>query len=148
MKSVRADHQLTTLHRVLRGGRHVLLVPAAHAGSVSGSPALRPYHADLDIASGDVTHVVLVRPDGHVAARGRPGHLDTVTDYLRDLFSGPACHPSTGALKGVRHTRPTAPSQIEDPDPAKPELDYLSAAEGKECTGDTRSGPAGWRRSS
>lgn len=95
---VRADGQLTTLHCVLRGGRHVLLVPAAHQASVPGDPALRPYRADLDIVSGDVTHVVLVRPDGHVAARGRPGRLDTVTDYLRDLFREPACHPATSAL--------------------------------------------------
>jgi len=31
--------------------------------------------------------VVLVRPDGHVAARGRPGRLEAVTGYLRDLFT-------------------------------------------------------------
>jgi hypothetical protein len=121
---VRADGQLTTLHRVLRGGRHVLLVPAAHAASVPGDPALRPYRTDLDIVSGDVTRVVLVRPDGHVAARGRPGRLDTVTDYLRDLFREPACHPSMSAPKAVHYTRPTAPSQTEDhlgdADSAKP----------------------------
>jgi 2-polyprenyl-6-methoxyphenol hydroxylase-like FAD-dependent oxidoreductase len=33
--------------------------------------------------------VVLVRPDGHVAARGRPGRMAAVTGYLRDLFREP-----------------------------------------------------------
>ena len=82
---VRADGQLTTLHRVLRGGRHVLLVPAAHAAGVLADPMLRPYQGDLDIVSGDATPVVLIRPDGHVAARGRPGSLESVAGYLRDL---------------------------------------------------------------
>ena len=34
--------------------------------------------------------VVLVRPDGYVAARGRPGSMPSVTGYLRRLFSEPA----------------------------------------------------------
>jgi hypothetical protein len=33
--------------------------------------------------------LVLIRPDGHVAARGRPGSMDAVTGYLRDLFREP-----------------------------------------------------------
>jgi 2-polyprenyl-6-methoxyphenol hydroxylase-like FAD-dependent oxidoreductase len=72
---VQADGQATTLHRVLRKGRHVLVIPAAHAGLLSDS-ALRPYREDLDIVTrtpGDHGLVVLVRPDGHVAARGGPG---------------------------------------------------------------------------
>jgi len=32
----------------------------------------------------------LVRPDGYVAARGRPGDMATVTGYLRDLLGEPA----------------------------------------------------------
>ena len=33
---------------------------------------------------------ILVRPDGHVGARGRPGSMHAVTDYLHDLFGEPA----------------------------------------------------------
>ena len=89
---VHADGQATTLHQVLRGGRHVLVIPAAHAGLLSDS-ALRPYREDLHIvmrAPGDHGLVVLVRPDGHVAARGRPGRMEAVTGYLHDLFTEPA----------------------------------------------------------
>src|SRR5215469_4069816 len=83
---VRADGELTTLHRVLRGGRHVLLVPAAHAAGVLADPMLCPYRGDFDVVSADVKPVVLIRPDGHVAARGRPGGLEPLAGYLRDLF--------------------------------------------------------------
>jgi 2-polyprenyl-6-methoxyphenol hydroxylase-like FAD-dependent oxidoreductase len=96
---VRAGTQVTTLHGVLRGGRHVLVVPAAAAADVASDPGLRPYAGDLDMVTGDVEPgsrhgvagtVLLVRPDGHVAARGRPGRMPAVTGYLRDLFAGPA----------------------------------------------------------
>jgi len=104
---VRADGQLTTLHRVLRGGRHVLLVPA-HAASVLADAALGPYHEDLDVVTIDAGKapgrgnsgtgpVILVRPDGHVGARGRPGSMHAVTGYLHDLFGEPA-HSVPGAL--------------------------------------------------
>ena len=104
---VRADGQLTTLHRVLRGGRHVLLVPA-HAASVLADPALGPYREDLDVVTIDAGKapgrgnsgtgpVILVRPDGHVGARGRPGSMHAVTGYLHDLFGEPA-HSVPGAL--------------------------------------------------
>ena len=96
---VNAGGQATTLHGVLHGGRHVLVAPAAHAASVLSDPALRPYHSDLEIvtplpAPGDkgTGPFVLIRPDGHVAARGRPGSMDAVTTYLRDLFREPARH--------------------------------------------------------
>ena len=91
--------QATTLHGVLRGGRHVLVVPPAHPDAVLSDNALLPYWRDLDVVTGDVKQapggrgpalVVLVRPDGHVAARGRPGRMNAVTDYLRDLFGEPA----------------------------------------------------------
>ena len=47
---VQAGGQATTLHGVLRGGRHVLVIPAAHASVLSDS-ALRPYRRDLDIVT-------------------------------------------------------------------------------------------------
>jgi 2-polyprenyl-6-methoxyphenol hydroxylase-like FAD-dependent oxidoreductase len=89
---VRAGGVDTTLYLVLRGGRHVLVVPAGHAAGTLGDAGLRPYRRDLDIVTpapdGNRTGpVVLVRPDGHVAARGRPGRLEAMTGYLRDLFT-------------------------------------------------------------
>ena len=96
---VRADGQATTLHGVLRSGRHVLVAPGAHAASVLSDPALRLHRSDLEIvtptpASGDkgTGPFVLIRPDGHVAALGRPGSMDAVTGYLGDLFREPGRH--------------------------------------------------------
>ena len=96
---VRAGNRATTLHSVLRGGRHVLVVPAAGAASVLSDPGLRPYRRDLDVVTGEVSPprirndgtgpVVLVRPDGYVAARGRPGGMRSVTGYLRYLLGKP-----------------------------------------------------------
>jgi 2-polyprenyl-6-methoxyphenol hydroxylase-like FAD-dependent oxidoreductase len=90
---VRAGGQATTLHAVLRGGRHVLVIPAAAVTSVMSDPELDPYRGDLEIVTQQAHDcagpVLLVRPDGHLAARGRPGHLHTVTGYLGDLFAEP-----------------------------------------------------------
>jgi 2-polyprenyl-6-methoxyphenol hydroxylase-like FAD-dependent oxidoreductase len=98
---VRAGGQATTLHGVLRGGRHVLVAPAVHAASLLSDPALRRYKGDLEIvtptlAPGDnrTGPSVLIRPDGHIAARGRPGSMAEVTGYLRELFREPARHPN------------------------------------------------------
>jgi 2-polyprenyl-6-methoxyphenol hydroxylase-like FAD-dependent oxidoreductase len=94
---VRTDGRATTLHGVLRCGRHVLVAPAAHAVSVLSDTALRGFHGDLEIvtpapAAGEerTEPFILIRPDGHVAARGRPGSMDAITGYLRDLFGEPA----------------------------------------------------------
>ena len=113
--------QAATLHSVLRGGRHVLVVPPSHLPSVLDDAALRLYRRDLDVVAGHVTQlptprdhgtgpVVLVRPDGHVAAQGRPGSMDAVAGYLRDLFGKPAA----STLKTVCHTPSTARSKTED----------------------------------
>jgi 2-polyprenyl-6-methoxyphenol hydroxylase-like FAD-dependent oxidoreductase len=121
---VRAGSQPATLHRVLRGGRHVLVVPAGHLASVLNDSGLRPYRSDLEVVTGDVAQVprprdnrtgpvILVRPDGHVAARGRPGSMDPVTGYLRDLFREPAGHPRVQHPEGgVRHPS-AAPPQTQ-----------------------------------
>ena len=81
--SVRAGGQATTLHQVLRAGRHVLVVPAADLVSVLDEAGLTPYRDDVDVVAADGTGpAVLVRPDGHVAAKGRPGRMSAVTGYL------------------------------------------------------------------
>jgi 2-polyprenyl-6-methoxyphenol hydroxylase-like FAD-dependent oxidoreductase len=114
---VHAGSQATTLHSALRHGRHVLVVPAGDSARALNDTGLRPYRKDFDIVTGDVREtpgvhksgtglVVLVRPDGHVAARGRPGSLHTVTGYLRGLFGEPAGQrlgerPLEGALQAV-----------------------------------------------
>jgi hypothetical protein len=119
---VRAGSQPTTLHRVLRSGRHVLVVPAGHLASVLNDSGLRPYSSDLEAVTSDVVQaprprdnhtgpVILVRPDGHVAARGRPGRMDPVTGYLRDLFGEPAGHPRADTPKTVCHTTSAAVSE-------------------------------------
>jgi hypothetical protein len=61
---------------------------------VLSDPALRPYRSDLEIVTptpGDegTGPFILIRPDGHIAALGRPGSIDAVTGYLRDLFREP-----------------------------------------------------------
>jgi hypothetical protein len=82
----------------------VLVVPASGAAGVADDAGLRPYRNDVDVivrGAGEATGLrsnaprpaVLVRPDGHVAARGRAGSMDAVTGYLRNLFSEPAGVP-------------------------------------------------------
>jgi 2-polyprenyl-6-methoxyphenol hydroxylase-like FAD-dependent oxidoreductase len=102
-----AGSEATTLHRVLRGGRHVLVVPVAHAADIGGDLALRPYRTDLEIVTrAGAGPVILIRPDGHVAARGRPGRMEAVTGYLRDLFgeqaeAGPRADPVAAPVAGA-----------------------------------------------
>jgi hypothetical protein len=72
---------------------------------------LQPYSCDIEVVTCDVTQtprpdsrtarVILVRPDGHVAARGRPGGLESVTGYLRDLFNDPAGGSRQPETEGV-----------------------------------------------
>jgi hypothetical protein len=104
--NVRAGGRITTLHSVLRGGRHVLLVLLAEEASVLREAGLRPYREEFDVVTGEWTGfrdnrtkpVVLVRPDGHAAARGRPGSMHAITGYLRGLFGQPASPPDDRLL--------------------------------------------------
>jgi len=102
-REIRAGSQAVTLHGVLRGGRHVLVVPAAGLATVMEDAGLRRYLKDFDVVTGDAGKtprfqndgtppVVLVRPDGHVAARGRPDSTHAVTGYLREFLGEPVGH--------------------------------------------------------
>jgi 2-polyprenyl-6-methoxyphenol hydroxylase-like FAD-dependent oxidoreductase len=99
--TVRQGSQVTTLHNVLRHGRHVLVVSAAGLASVLDDARLRLYRNDIDIVTGNATAVtrtasvgrtlmMLVRPDGHIAVRARLAAIDPVIDYLHDLFGDQA----------------------------------------------------------
>jgi 2-polyprenyl-6-methoxyphenol hydroxylase-like FAD-dependent oxidoreductase len=88
------------LFNVLRRGRHVLVVTGADPARVLASPALQPYRDLLEAVTrgpGDAralrriraASVVLVRPDGYIAARGTPDRLDTVLSYLQKLSGKP-----------------------------------------------------------
>jgi 2-polyprenyl-6-methoxyphenol hydroxylase-like FAD-dependent oxidoreductase len=127
---VRVSGQATTLHGALHGGRHVLVAPANHHASVLSDPALRLYQSDLEIvtpmpAPGDKANgsFVLIRPDGHVAARGTPGNMSAVTGYLHDLFHEPACHPvqrTEGDAPARPAARPHPKGSLKEADPANP----------------------------
>jgi 2-polyprenyl-6-methoxyphenol hydroxylase-like FAD-dependent oxidoreductase len=88
------DHR-ARLHGVLRSGRHVLVTPRADlAGAAAAASALGPQDAvdvvtsDFEAAPGSGGRdglVFLVRPDGYVAARGRPGDTRAIVSYLRAI---------------------------------------------------------------
>ena len=106
---VRADGQATTLNNVLRSGRHVLVVPAADAASVLSDSGLRPYREAFDVVTEAPSAggpVLLVRPDGHVAARG----MHAVTGYLRGLFTEPDGPAPGGCGAAARGRAPLAAS--------------------------------------
>jgi 2-polyprenyl-6-methoxyphenol hydroxylase-like FAD-dependent oxidoreductase len=93
--AVRADGRAATLHQALGGGRHVLLIPVASAAAVRADAALRPYRADIELVeTAGAGPVVLVRPDGHVAAKGGPGRMPAISGYLRGLFGAPGSVPA------------------------------------------------------
>jgi hypothetical protein len=84
------------LFSVLRRGRHVLVVTGADPASALAGPALKPYRDLFEVVTGGprdghpfrgrrAGSAVLIRPDGYVAARGRPDRMQTVLGYLRDL---------------------------------------------------------------
>ncbi|MBU9763740.1 FAD-dependent oxidoreductase [Mycobacterium sp. TNTM28] len=74
----RADGSETRLHREL-GGRWVLLLP----GGVEGSePARRHLGVFVAPLHHDGAEVMLIRPDAHLAWRGRPGDIDGLDRWL------------------------------------------------------------------
>ena len=124
---VRAGDQASTLHRVLRGGRHVLVVPPAGSASVVADAMFGRYRAEVDVVTANSAEmpflqndgtapVVLVRPDGYVAARGRLDSMHTIIWYLRDLFGEspaqrqPALPAAAGGAVLSRTTRVVASS--------------------------------------
>jgi 2-polyprenyl-6-methoxyphenol hydroxylase-like FAD-dependent oxidoreductase len=85
------------LFTVLRSGHHVIVVTRADPDSALANPALEPYRDLVGVVTcgspdtrafrGTRTaSVLLVRPDGYLAARARPDNLETVLGYLRELF--------------------------------------------------------------
>jgi hypothetical protein len=119
---VRTREGTSRLFSVLRRGRHVMVVTGADPDSAPASPALTPYRDLFEVVTcgpGDARafrrsctgSVFLVRPDGYIAARGRPDRLETVLDYLQQLssesgISRPSQPPASGkpgpALATVR----------------------------------------------
>lgn len=79
------------------------------AASVLADPVLRPYRGDLDVVSAGATPVLLIRPDGHVAARGSPGRLEQVASYLHDLFGEPADYPQPADAPPARPPQAARP---------------------------------------
>jgi len=86
----------STLFAVLRRGRHVIVVRGADPDSALANPALGPYRDLFEVVtcgspdagafrSIRAGSVFLVRPDGYLAARARPGKLETVLGYLQEL---------------------------------------------------------------
>jgi 2-polyprenyl-6-methoxyphenol hydroxylase-like FAD-dependent oxidoreductase len=94
---VHLNGNATTLHQVLGRGRHVLVIPAGYSAADLRGLDLARYLDDVDIVTADVARTagaVLVRPDGHVAARARPGSAGAVAGYLGDLLGQNAPVPS------------------------------------------------------
>jgi hypothetical protein len=98
--TVRTAEGPSPLFSVLRRGRHVMVVTNMDPDSAAASPALLPYRDLFEVMTRVPGHapafgrsrsrsrtaaVLLVRPDGYVAARERPGELETVLGYLREL---------------------------------------------------------------
>ena len=84
------------LFSVLRRGRHVLVVTGADPADALAGPALGAYRDLFEVVTAGPSDgrafrgrragsVVLIRPDGYVAACGRPDRMQTVLGYLRDL---------------------------------------------------------------
>jgi hypothetical protein len=90
---VLAQGGTTSLFSILRRGRHVMVVIGAGPDGAAPSTQLNPYRALLEVVTSchglprsRAGSVILVRPDGYIAARGTLDKLETVLDYLRELM--------------------------------------------------------------
>lgn len=94
------------LFAVLRRGRHLLIVEGSDPASALANHALMAYQDLFDVVTGgsDDAHSVrgaarakpmlLVRPDGYLAARAYPDKPQAVLDYLQELTRRPAQLPN------------------------------------------------------
>jgi len=83
----------TRLFSILRRGRHVMVVIGGGPDGAAPSTQLNPYRELLEVVTschgprrGRAGSVILVRPDGYIAACGTLDKLETVLDYLRELM--------------------------------------------------------------
>lgn len=101
-----------SLYDALRRGGHVLVVPGSRAANRQATVAVEPYQDVLEIVttieSGAAesrgrrpAQVLLVRPDGYLAARGTPKRLGRIVGYLREL-SGGVVSPTDDRLATAR----------------------------------------------
>jgi hypothetical protein len=109
------------LFTVLRRGRHVMVVTGADPDSALASPALKPYRDLFEAVTrgpGDARafrssragSVFLVRPDGYIAARGRPDRLQTVWATCRSCPAKPRSAAPAGRRHPAKPTRRLPPS--------------------------------------
>jgi len=93
---VRTAEGTSRLFAVLRRGRHVMVTTGTDPAGALAGPALEPYRDLFELVTGGsrggravrdrrAGSVILVRPDGYIAARGRPDRMEDVLGYLRDL---------------------------------------------------------------
>ncbi len=127
--TVVTDDGVGSLFRVLRRGSHVLVVQGADPDCAKDSMAGTPYRDLVQIVTvppdgtsgpgqaGTIT-AYLVRPDGYLAARGRPEELGSIHKYLRALARDAATARSGYQVAGA-YSRSTPPR----PHPAADESD-------------------------
>jgi 2-polyprenyl-6-methoxyphenol hydroxylase-like FAD-dependent oxidoreductase len=87
------------LYEVLRGTRHVMLVSSADQLAAFERDELWRFRHIFDVVVGSFApersargrggEVYLIRPDGHIAARGHTRRLTGILDYLRQVFRQP-----------------------------------------------------------
>ena len=123
--AVRADGQPTTLHTVLRGGRHVLVVPAASLAAVLDEAGLAPYRDDLDVVRDRRHRAGRAGPPGRPRSGAGPARPRARGDRLPEravrrtgLSPGPRPGPDVHALalrpeqdQQLGGLRPGAPNQ-------------------------------------
>jgi hypothetical protein len=76
-----------TLHAVLRGGRHALVMSNRAAGPADRVD-LRPYRDLVALVTAPLRHrrtIALIRPDGYLAAVGTADDTTAIRDYLQHL---------------------------------------------------------------